>query len=46
MPGIHAVWGFAALNPAEVLRQVQLGVSMEDMLSSALAIVRMGSEIL
>lgn len=46
IPGVHAVWGFAALNPAEALRQVQLGVPAEDMLSSALAIVRMGGEIL
>lgn len=26
MPGVHAVWGFSALNPGEVLKQVQFGV--------------------
>lgn len=45
MPGVYAVMGFAVLHPEEVMKQVQFGVSIAEMLSPALAIVRMGSEI-
>lgn len=45
IPGVHTVWGFAALDPKAVLRQVQLGVPAEGIFSTALAMIRMGSEL-
>ena len=46
IPEVDTVWGFAVLNPAEVLRMVQLGVPVECLLSPAMAIVRMGSALI
>lgn len=45
MPGVCAVMGFAVLQPEEVMKQVQLGAPMAELLSPALAVVRRGSAL-
>ena len=45
MPGVCAVMGFAVLQPEEVMKQVQLGAPMAELLSPALAVVQRGSAL-